>query len=109
MMEAVMSFTSDGRKVLPRERFALVLRRALANHKAPAKFLARLTGRTPKAATNWLSADNDMNLESLIEVCRHFDEAWDELKSLCGRANTEGEAEQLLAEITTRLRERRQA
>jgi hypothetical protein len=107
MMEMGMSCISDGRTFLPRERFATVLRSALASHKAPAKALARLTGKSPKAASNWLAAENDMSLGAVIEVCRHFDEAWDEFKALCGRAGTETDAEKLLAEFAAKLRKRR--
>lgn len=90
-----------------RDRLADAFRRALAGSRSPAKELARYTGRTPKGAELLLRGDVSPNLETLIAACREFDEVWVEFRALCGRADTEGEAERLLAEIAARLRERR--
>jgi transcriptional regulator with XRE-family HTH domain len=110
-METAVSFRLNPRTVLPdsghgvpaRERIATVLRGLGLS----AKQLARHADRTPKAVERWMQAENDMTVESLLRLCRDFDEVWDEVRIMCGRANDASEAERLLAEFAERLRSRR--
>jgi transcriptional regulator with XRE-family HTH domain len=79
----------------------------MAFSRSPAKELARVIGRTPKGAELLLRGEVAPSVETLIAACREFDTVWEEFRDLCGRANSEGEAERLLSEITLRLKERR--
>lgn len=91
----------------PRDRIAAALQRALAFSRSPAKELARALGRTPNGAALLLRGDVSPQLETLIAACRQYDEVWEVFRDLCGRADSIGQAEQLLAEITAKLKERR--
>jgi hypothetical protein len=95
-------------QVSVRHKIADALQRATIGIKSPAKVIARTTGKTPEMAEKWLRAENSPNAETLVVLMQHYDEVWLAVREKAGRANAEGEAEQLLAEITTRLRERRQ-
>jgi hypothetical protein len=114
-MEMAMSFPSKPRRVCPeighalpiRERLAKALRTALAGSNSAAKQLARIADCTPKAAGRWLEAENDMQVKTLLTLCREYDEVWDEVKRMCGRAEEQSDAERLLDELTARLRDRR--
>lgn len=118
-MEHAMSLHSDGHNVVgfqtnhtsqtARERIAAAFRRAMAISKSPAKELARRLNRTPNGAAMLLRGEVSPQLETIIAACREFDDVWVEFRELCGRANTESEAEQLLAQIAQSLRERRQS
>lgn len=97
----------DGRALPIRDRLAIALRNAVGNIRSPAKTIARLTGRTPKAVDRWLNAENEMTVESLVLLCREFDEVWQEFRALCGREPADAEA--MIDRFSEMLRERRKA
>jgi hypothetical protein len=84
----------------------MALRRALATSRSPAKELARRLDRTQRGAELLLRGETAPSFETLIEACRHFDEVWETMRDLCGRAHERSEAERLLAELVARLQER---
>jgi len=82
------------------------LRRAFIGTSNAVKHIAGRTGRNPEAARNWLEGRNAPRAAELAELCRQFDEVFDEFCVLCGRvppASKSAEAEQLLEEFTARL------
>jgi transcriptional regulator with XRE-family HTH domain len=110
-----MSFTPNDRSLLSesrknassRDRLAGALRRAVSAGRWSAKEAARLLRVTPRGAQSLLNGENAPSFETLVEACRHFDEVWDEMRELCGRAESHSDAEALLDEFARRLRERR--
>lgn len=115
MSETVMSFRlNDGslpyqspQSTSPRERLAAAFKRAVAHSSSPAKELARAIGLTPRGAEELLRGKSAPSAQTLMLACQRYDCVWEVWREQCGRANTESEAEQLLAEITARLQERR--
>lgn len=99
----------DSHHASARERLGAAFQRAMAFSRSPAKELARIIGRTPKGAELILRGEVTPSVETLIAACREFDLVWEEFRELCGRADSEGQAEKLLAEITLRLKEHRQS
>lgn len=82
------------------------LRRAFAGTANAVKLIAGRTGRNPEAARNWLEGRNAPRAAELAELCRHFDEVFDEFCKLAGRIPPEQkrtQAEQLLEELAMRL------
>ena len=86
-----------------RERLAA----SVARIRASAKEIARAVNTSPRTVENWRAANNAMTAETLIELCRTYDEVWLEVKQLAGRAGTIGEAEAMLDQVTKLLAERR--
>jgi len=82
------------------------LRRAFAGTANAAKLISGQTGKNPEAVRNWLEGRNAPRAAELAELCRHFDEVFDEFCVLAGRIPPDrkaAEAEQLLEEFTARL------
>ena len=50
------------------ERIATILRRRWSTYRSPAKQLARAVHADPRAASNWLSANNAPHLAQAIEL-----------------------------------------
>lgn len=96
----------DSQHTSARERLGAAFQRAMAFSRSPAKELARVIGRTPKGAEMLLRGEVAPSVETLIAACRELDDVWETFRELCGRANTESEAEQLLAQIAQSLRGR---
>jgi hypothetical protein len=109
MMGQAMSFTSFTRSVVPKSGSPLPVRDRLAGalEGVPAKWLARVTGRTPKAAERWKEASNSMTIETLFALAREFDQVWDIVRHECGRADDIHEAELMLSKMAALLSERK--
>ena len=97
-----------GGSALPRDALARAMHQAAANFgwSSPAKWFAKATRRTPKAMQRLLDAENSPNVETLIALCRDFDECWAAFRALCGR--DPADAEEMLDRFAAMLRERRQ-
>jgi plasmid maintenance system antidote protein VapI len=108
-MEQVMSFRMSTSTLRPNSGHALPFRERLAGALRrtgeSAKRLARVADCTPKAAERWVNAENSVTVDTLIELCRQYDEVWEEFRDACGRANDATKAELLLKEITAKLNE----
>jgi hypothetical protein len=109
-----MSFPTNDGSLVPsetnhssRERFAAALRRAVQRTASPVKVAARALDLTPKGAELLLRGDSAPSFETLIRACREFDECWDEVRAMFGRADEESDANRLLDELAAKLRERR--
>lgn len=89
-----------------RERLAEAFRLATRGLKAPAKTVARATGKTPEMAEKWLRGENAPSAEALIAAMRDFDEVWEAVREMAGRASNASEAEAVLAKISAALKER---
>jgi len=85
--------TETGQTVPIRERIAAVIQ------DKPAKVLARITGKTPKAAERWKAAENAMTVEALFALARDMDEVWEIVKAGCGRANDVDDAVQMIEQM----------
>lgn len=90
-----------------RERLAAAFRNAVGNTKAPTKELARVIDRTPRGAEMILKGETAPSAEVLILAMAQYDEVWEAVKEMAGRANTESDAERLVAEITEAIKARR--
>lgn len=90
-----------------RERLALALRQAVATSRSPAKEAARVLNLSPRGAEMLLRGDTAPRFDTLIEACRQFDDVWDAVRELAGRAGDRSDAEAILDEIARRLRGRR--
>lgn len=94
-------FANSGHSVPIREQIAAAL------GGIPSKVLARITGRTPKAADRWKAADNTMTLETLFALAGEFDDVWEIVKQRCGRANDVDDAVVMLNQMRDMLAQRR--
>jgi hypothetical protein len=75
------------------------------------KMIATRTRRNAEAIRNWVEGRNAPRAAELIELCREFDEVWEEVCRLAGRMppeNRHAHAERLLDELAERLHAHRQ-
>jgi hypothetical protein len=91
----------SGTPVPVREQIAAAIRNVSA------KTLARVTGRTPKAAEKWKAADNTVTVETLFALAAEFDDVWEIVKQRCGRANDVDDAVVMLNQMRDMLAQRR--
>lgn len=90
-----------------REQLSAAFRRATAGSRSPTKELARVIDRTPRGAEMILKGETAPSAEALILAMRQYDDVWEAVKEMAGRADSESDAERVLAEITERLKARR--
>jgi len=106
-MTAGMSCPVNGRQLVRvggnnfRERLSMVLR----DMRRPAKELERAVGKTPKAAERWLSGDNTMSAETLVQLMSDFDDVWEFVCREAGR--DQATAAETLDRLEALLKERR--
>lgn len=102
-----MSFTPTHRTIprvsretvprdMPRERVVAAFLRGIKRCGHSIKHASRLIGRAPRTCLNWTERDSAPDLESLANLCRLYDEVWDEWRAICGRENDKSDAEHRL-------------